>query len=199
MALSKIQSESMNLADTFAFTGTVSGAGNMSLISSGSSASAVSDLQVDFSSNTDFAIQRLVINDCYQSSSQYFYLRFFESGSEVDASASYMWTVGSYGDALNPGKSQTNSANYLRLNHYSIGDSSSQPNVLDINFYNPAESGMRTHLISFRYGDRGGGGVNHLEYCGGARLANAVSEKFKIYPVSGTISYASYQLYGIKK
>jgi len=27
MALSKIQSESINLADTFAFTGTVSGAG----------------------------------------------------------------------------------------------------------------------------------------------------------------------------
>ena len=33
MALSKIQSESMNLADTFAFTGTVSGAGAMEPIS----------------------------------------------------------------------------------------------------------------------------------------------------------------------
>ena len=29
MAISKIQSESMNLADTFAFTGTVSGAGKI--------------------------------------------------------------------------------------------------------------------------------------------------------------------------
>ena len=34
MALSKIQSESINLADTFAFTGTVSGAGAMQLVSS---------------------------------------------------------------------------------------------------------------------------------------------------------------------
>lgn len=33
MALSKIQAESMNLADTYAFTGTVSGAGTMELIS----------------------------------------------------------------------------------------------------------------------------------------------------------------------
>lgn len=32
MALSKIQSESMNLADTYAFTGTVSGAGSMVLL-----------------------------------------------------------------------------------------------------------------------------------------------------------------------
>ena len=32
MALSKIQAQSINLADTFAFTGTVSGAGNLVLI-----------------------------------------------------------------------------------------------------------------------------------------------------------------------
>ena len=36
MALSKIQSESMNLADTYAFTGTVSGAGGGVLLSSSS-------------------------------------------------------------------------------------------------------------------------------------------------------------------
>ena len=33
MALSKIQAESMNLADTYAFTGTVSGAGSLNVIS----------------------------------------------------------------------------------------------------------------------------------------------------------------------
>ena len=181
------------------FSGTVAGAGNMSLISSGGAASTASDLQVDFSSNTDFAIQKLVINDCYQSSAQDWYLRFFESGSEVSASASYMWTVGGYGDAQNPGKSQSNSDTYIRIDWYSVGDSSSQPNIFEINFYNAAESGMRTSVILFRYGDRGSGGVNHIEYCGGARLANAVSEKLKIYPSSGTMGYASYQLYGIKK
>ena len=199
MPLSKIQSESINLADNFAFTGTVTGAGNMSLISSGSAASAVSDLQVDFSSNTDFAIQKLVINDCYQSSANDWYLRLFESGSEVSASASYMWTVGGYGDGQNPGKSQTNSDTKIRLDYYTVGSNSSQPNVYELNFYNPAEAGMRTHLISFRYGDRGSSGINQLEYCGGARLANAVSEKLKIYPSAGTLGYASYQLYGIKK
>ena len=35
MALSKIQAESMNLADTFAFTGTVSGAGKILQIQTG--------------------------------------------------------------------------------------------------------------------------------------------------------------------
>ena len=209
MALSKIQTglvdtnvigaTELNLADNFAFTGTVSGAGNMSLISSGGAASAVSDLQVDFSSNTDFAIQKLVINDCYQSNENDWYCTFFESGSEVTAGGSYMWTVGGYGDALNPGKSQTNSWGALRLQWYTVGASSTQPNIFEINFYNVAESGMRTHMLLFRYGDRGGSGGNQIEYCGGARLANAVTEKVKIYPTANTMSYASYQLYGIKK
>jgi hypothetical protein len=40
MALSKIQAESMNLADTYAFTGTVSGASDVALISTQTTGSA---------------------------------------------------------------------------------------------------------------------------------------------------------------
>jgi len=40
MALSKIQAESMNLADTYAFTGTVSGASDVKLISTQTTGSA---------------------------------------------------------------------------------------------------------------------------------------------------------------
>ena len=46
MALSKIQAESMNLADTFAFTGTVSGTG-MNLLLNATISSAVSEYVID--------------------------------------------------------------------------------------------------------------------------------------------------------
>lgn len=44
MALSKIQAESMNLADTFAFSGTVSGAGGMELLQTQTASSDVANI-----------------------------------------------------------------------------------------------------------------------------------------------------------
>ena len=49
MPLSKIQAESMNLADTYAFTGTVSGAGNLNLITSTTISSGASSAIFDIS------------------------------------------------------------------------------------------------------------------------------------------------------
>ena len=49
MPLSKIQAESMNLADTYAFTGTVSGAGNLNLVTSTTISSGASSAIFDIS------------------------------------------------------------------------------------------------------------------------------------------------------
>ena len=53
MALSKIQAESMNLADTFAFTGTVTGASTLVPISILTSTSTVTSIDFD-NLSTDF-------------------------------------------------------------------------------------------------------------------------------------------------
>ena len=67
MALSKIQAESMNLADTYAFTGTVSGAGDMKLLQSTSETSGASSIGVTFSTTgyNNFLIQGI---DLHQTS-----------------------------------------------------------------------------------------------------------------------------------
>jgi len=49
MALSKIQAESMNLADTYAFTGTVSGAGKVLQVQKGELTSGVTSSSTSFS------------------------------------------------------------------------------------------------------------------------------------------------------
>jgi hypothetical protein len=62
MALSKIQAESMNLADTFAFTGTVSGAGSFNLVTTNTISSAVNN--VEFSGIDDtYKIYCLLFNN----------------------------------------------------------------------------------------------------------------------------------------
>ena len=59
----------MNLADTYAFTGTVSGAGKMELISSDTTgASNVAYADVTLSQSTDYHHQILVVNGYYHSS-----------------------------------------------------------------------------------------------------------------------------------
>ena len=69
MAIDKIQSESINLADTFAFTGTVTGAGGLVKLFQGSASSASS-----------FEINSTYINSTYDN-----YLMFIDATPTVDS------------------------------------------------------------------------------------------------------------------
>ena len=188
MALSLIKSASL-----------ASGVGGFQLISSGTAGSAVSNLTVDLSSDTDFCIQRLVINDLYHSTSARLNATFFEGGSEVTASSSYLWTVTSAGSSGNPAKSQTDADVLMRMVQQNIGVGSDEPSNLDMFIYTPAESGTETGYTLFINGWEASGSGNEIQHCQGKRLAPAVAQKIKIAPASGTISYFSYQLYGYKK
>jgi hypothetical protein len=169
------------------------------LISSGGAGSAISNLTIDLSSNTDFAIQRLVINELYHSESSLLNATFFEGGSEVTASSSYLWTVTSAGSSGNPGKSQNDADVKMQMVQRNIGVGSDEPSNLDMFIYTPAESGTETGYTLFINGWEAAGSGNEIQHCQGKRLAPAVAEKIKVTPASGTISYFSYQLYGYKK
>ena len=60
MALSKIQSESMNLADTYAFTGTVSGVGKVLQVVNASFSTAVTTTSTSFTSLGSPAIEATI-------------------------------------------------------------------------------------------------------------------------------------------
>ena len=168
------------------------------LISSGGAASGASNLTVDLSSDTDFCIQRLVINEYYNTGNAITNATFFESGSEITASSSYLWTVTSAGSSGNPGKSQSDADTVMRMTQRNLGDASSEPSNLDMFIYTPADSGTETGFLLFINGWAGQTG-NEIQYSQGKRLAPAIAEKIKIAPASDTLNYHSYQLYGFKK
>ena len=78
MALSKIQAESINLADTFAFTGTVSGAGSPTLSSVQTVSSAVASIDTTVPSGT--TIITMVFRDLSLASSDEIVMQVATSG-----------------------------------------------------------------------------------------------------------------------
>jgi len=85
MALSKIQAESMNLADTYAFTGTVSGAGdnNPTHISRITNSSNVSSINVQSCFSASYDVYKIVFYLSTQSGNGDVYLRFLKNTSDV--------------------------------------------------------------------------------------------------------------------
>jgi hypothetical protein len=105
MALSKIQSESVNLADNFAFTGTVSGAGATTKLATVSSTSSVSSIEIstDYSAHINFRLILNIVGD--NSSTSNGILRWKRSGqSSFDTSAIY----GAQGSILDADNSHLN-------------------------------------------------------------------------------------------
>lgn len=87
MALSKIQAESMNLADTFNFTGTVSGAGGFVHLVTTTISSSVSS--VDFNStyiNSDYKTYKIIYRGVTLSSNDNIALRIGSSGTLLTTS-----------------------------------------------------------------------------------------------------------------
>ena len=83
MALSKIQAESMNLADTYAFTGTVSGTPQgMTLINSTSSTTTVTSFNIDNVFSSTYKFYRIYMRVEYSQNSG-FYMRLLDSSGTV--------------------------------------------------------------------------------------------------------------------
>jgi len=123
MAISKIQAESMNLADTYGFSGTVTGAGGGSLkkLFSSISSSAVSNVATDTISSTytNYLLIGNVVATDGQNSSIDIYLRSGGSNLASTGSAGINVYQGEYfnraGDAGVSGNVSNGSNAYLRV------------------------------------------------------------------------------------
>tara|TARA_R100001510_G_C7620546_1_gene181534 strand:+ start:333 stop:953 length:621 start_codon:yes stop_codon:yes gene_type:complete len=88
MAIDKIQAESMNLADTFAFTGTVSGASNLVKLST-VTISGTSTTNIDFDNlfTSDYDVYKFYFDRVTSiTDNAFLYVRFFTSSGIIDAS-----------------------------------------------------------------------------------------------------------------
>ena len=77
MALTKVEADGINLADTFAFTGTVSGAGQLVSLANDTTGATTSALEIDLSTSTDYAYQMLVLRGFASSSAADMYMQLF--------------------------------------------------------------------------------------------------------------------------
>ena len=199
MALSKIQAESMNLADTYAFTGTVSGAGKMELISSDTTgASNVAYSDITLSQNTDYHHQILIVNGYYNGNdSQDMSWETIEGGSAITASSSYynQYIGRRHGIATNGSGSMGDTR--IRFQWYAVGNSSGEMSDLYIKIFNAPSSSLRTTFHAEVNGFSNDGNIM-TNYANSIRASAAVCEKVRMKASSGNIYYSNYALYGVK-
>jgi len=138
MALSKIQAESINLADTFAFTGTVSGAGDIQKFSSSTTTqTGLTTLQISLPTTDDFheLLLKFRALKCESATNNFWGCTLGDaSGNPIQSGYKYIGQY-TYSNGSSSGVSYTQSTTggvYGRLSAHYPGDGSDDTEFTDI-------------------------------------------------------------------
>ena len=200
MALSKIQAESMNLADTFAFTGTVSGASNLVLLEEDTTgASNVGFTDVDLSQSSDYDHQILVVNGYYHNDSTGRDMSWFmiEGGSRINGTGSYSSQRIGRRNGVNTNGSSDQSSTQMRMNWYTIGNAANEPTNIFMKIFNSHSTSLRTAIHAEINGFSSDGNIN-TNFANSIRLATTVCEGLRMQAGAGNMSFSQYRLFGVK-
>jgi len=201
MALSKIQAESMNLADTYAFSGTVTGAGDPSQLVLLQTVTASSDTTVDVGSSSLFTstykvYQIHLINVHPSNNGAHFACRMGTGGSIVTTGGSYEYVR----DQITHGGSSirgSNGAGIVDLAE-SIGAEDYECMHQVHTLYDPAGTTFKK-LVNF-YGVSSDLTPNFAMNNGmyGNKTFVTAIDRIQFYFTTGTIQSGTFKLYGIK-
>ena len=159
MTISKIQAESMNLADAFAFTGTVSGAGDYQKVSSSTTTSAgITQYEVALPTTTDFSYLELQILGAKSTtaSNTYWAVRLREQGESGALATSTSYRVlgssaysNNSGAGVSTGNADVDGSNFALLSGGYVGDGSDDFEMTNYQFklYNTNNSTRYTRVI----------------------------------------------------
>ena len=194
MALSKIQAESMNLADTFAFTGTVSGAGDMQLLATSSSTSTVTEVDITLPSGYDNYYLHIIAKGD-ESSSTSFVLQDKMDGDSSFTTSNYTTQVKLID--LTNNQTNTNSGSSHKLLSVASGTNSNYSHNIFLNGYGRTDvassiSGTSTKGLSSASATWVFGGCHTTE---ATSLKKVVEVRYK--PTQSNIVQMYYKLYGI--
>ena len=194
MALSKIQAESMNLADTFAFTGTVSGSG-FDLLSSVYSTDTQSSVEISLP--TGYTNYYLTIYSTSSTTNNLHYDLTYKLDGQSSFHTSDYTTQGKLQDLTNNQLNTNGSASSMQLmSSDSSGDGGYFFNIW-LNGYGTADVSSNMSYICSR-GNKGasgtwvGGGANTVEATNNSKII-----EIKYAPSTGSINKLQYKLYGI--
>jgi len=193
MPLSKIQAQSMNLADTFAFTGTVSGVGGIVPLTTVTAGSSTTDL--DWTGASSTYDNYLVFYHIKPTADADIRMRFFNSSNSIVSSSSYGYGTTNEASSNNANSNAT-SAISLRVNHGGAGTNEDMTGWFY--FINPKISTKRTGVTIWYNGENTSG--NHIAGMTlGAFTSETEQNGFRIYVASGNLDGSTAQIYGIVK
>jgi hypothetical protein len=198
MALTKVQADGINLADTFAFTGTVSGSG-MNLLLNATISSAVSEYDISSTYiNSTYDSYKLIFNLLPATDNVDLHALFFVSGSVVTDSHYGYNTLAMYTTEV---VTNTNAASFIELNNQGVGNAAGEGICGFGELTNVNSTISRTSLSGIVSVASNSALPKASVYNGmflpaqRANVVNGLRLKFS----SGNIASGTVQIYGIKK
>lgn len=209
MPLSKIQAESMNLADTYAFTGTVSGAGQMVKIST-TTASDVSAVEfTELSTASTYSHYKIILDNVTASTDNaaIFYAQFGTGGASPTyyTSSNYQSVgVSSYAGVASMGQHQAYNVAQMNLGYSTSSGYAFPGNTFEylsgtINLFRFADANHQPSIV-FQFHAPVSGNVEQSMAGSGSVVQSASfgnATAFKLYCSTGNIN-GTFTLYGVK-
>lgn len=198
MALSKIQAESMNLADTYAFTGTVSGAGQMVLLQT---ITASADTEIDFTGQFTSTYKNYELhgtNVHVSGDGTHIGMRYFVGGA-IKSDSHYRYTrIRMYsGSATVSGFNEQTDTDFAMIGGESVGNGTGENSNFKITIFDPlGTDNYKMFKSEVSYTDlTPDSGQNHAS--GHYKNGTAALTGVRIFPNSGNIATGEFKLYGI--
>ena len=204
IAANSIGSSELDLTDDYTFTGTISGASSIKVISNSTTAvTGATSVEIDLDTSGDYRYQELHLHQVYQTSggaNLYMTMR-------NEADSSYLGS-GMYSSICH-GAQQSSSSNttgddgnwngsYFKLHWYGLGDDATyRYSHQVIRFIDVHTTSQRMIYHFTQFGNSSGAQVV-VQHGAGTLLSNTKNDRCKIYTSSGTINHKGYTLYGYK-
>lgn len=185
------------------FNKTASGAGlnTVILANDTTGGTTLSEIEFDLSMDTSYIYQRFIIENLYGSAATDLYLRSRRASDNTyfTGSNSYAWAY-MYATSGGAGGSGNNGATYGRIVGHGIGNASNETSTFFIDVTNNALSGTGKYT-KFTVKRNGWNSTPAMdtEFNTCLEQATTTTNRFKIYPASGTISYSGYTHIGFKR
>ena len=201
----KLGASSINLADTFAFTGTVSGAGTAVVISNNNTgATNVASIEIDLDTSGDYRYQELHMHQVYHSGSGenlHMTMRDQATGSFL---GSGLYTSIVHGAQQSSSSNSTGddglwNGNYFKLHWYGLGDDATYRYSHQIIRFVDVDTTAQRTIYHFTQFGNSSGAQEVVQHGAGTVLHNSKNDRCKIFCRTGNINYKGYTLYGYKR
>lgn len=198
MPLSKIQAESMNLADTYAFTGTVSGAGSLVKLYSSASSDSQSQLILDSTYiNSTYDNYKIIMGYTVDTDGTRMDAQFYVGGTKV-TSTDYCYSRAR--NYVSTYAFDNDGATSMQLAH-SFGNQTGETCSLVLDLLNVNSTTVATSMCGYSIGGNTDGNTYALTVSGGQDKSAyaSVVNGIEFFPHQGTAKFLHFTLYGYTK